>query len=132
MSLGMNVSLPHERGSNAYVTHAIKFSYFFSRKTMLAFTAEAYVFFPGGFGTFDELFGVLTLIQTDKIPHVPIILFGSEYWKPLEEFLRNFTADRYHAIERRDLSIFEITDSVDRVIEVIKKSPVSEWWRVIN
>jgi TatD DNase family protein len=101
-------------------------------ETQLALAKEADVFFPGGFGTFDELFGVLTLIQTDKIPHVPIILFGSEYWKPLEEFLRNFTADRYHAIERRDLSIFEITDSVDRVIEVIKKSPVSEWWRVIN
>ncbi len=132
ISLGMNVSLPHERNTNAYATHAIKFAYFFSRKVMLMFAAEAYVFFPGGLGTFDELFGVVTLIQTDKIPRVPVILFGSEFWNPLKSFLFDNTFKKYHMIEEKDLSIFEITDSLDRVMEVIKGAPISEWWRNIN
>jgi uncharacterized protein (TIGR00730 family) len=131
-SLGLNVSLPHERTTNAYATQAIKFSYFFSRKTMLVFAAETYVFFPGGYGTFDELFNVLTLIQTGKIPKVPIILFDSIYWNPLRQFLKENTLDKYKAISESDLNYFEITDSVDHVIEVIKKAPPSDWWRNIN
>ncbi len=131
-SLGLNVSLPHERGSNPYVTHSIKFSYFFSRKVMLMFAAEAYVFFPGGYGTFDELFAALTLIQTGKIPRVPVILFGSSYWNELKKFLHDHTLEGCHAISEKDLSFFEITDSLDRVIEIIAKSPQSEWWRNIN
>lgn len=132
VSIGMNVSLPHERTANAYITHAIKFSYFFSRKVMLSFAAEAYIFFPGGFGTFDELFSVLTLIQTDKIPRVPVILFGSEYWDPLKSFMQETMEKKYRAIDDKDLSLFEITDSVDRALEIIKKAPLSEWWRNIN
>lgn len=132
VSLGMNVSLPHERTTNAYVTHAIKFSFFFSRKTMMTFAAEAYIFFPGGFGTFDELFSILTLIQTNKIPRVPVVLFDSKYWNSFREFLSGKMYKEYNAIDERDLSIFEITDSMDRVIDIIKKAPVSEWWRNIN
>ena len=132
LSVGMNVSLPHERMTNAYVTHSIKFSYFFSRKTMLAFAAESYVFFPGGFGTFDELFGILTLIQTDKIPRVPMILFDSAFWNPLRSFLFEIMSKKYHAINKADLEMFEITDSIDRTIEIIRKAPQSEWWRNIN
>lgn len=131
-SLGLNVSLPHERTTNAYATQAMKFSYFFSRKTMLIFAAEAFVFFIGGYGTFDELFNVLTLIQTGKIPKVPVILFGSEYWNPLRQFLKESSQEKFKTIGSGDLDYFEITDSVDRVIEVIKKAPVSEWWRNIN
>ncbi|MFA6554531.1 MAG: TIGR00730 family Rossman fold protein [Candidatus Paceibacterota bacterium] len=132
VSLGLNVSLPHERTTNAYVTHSIKFSYFFSRKTMLMFAAEAFVFFPGGYGTLDELFNVLTLIQTGKIPKVPIILFDSNYWNPFKQFLTDHTMNKYHAIDQDSLNMFEITDSLDKVIEIIKKAPVSEWWRNIN
>ena len=99
---------------------------------MLVFAAEAYVFFPGGYGTFDELFNILTLIQTGKIPHVPVILFDSNYWSPLRQFLLEDTCKKYHAISKSDLDYFEITDSLDRIIEIIKKAPISEWWRNIN
>lgn len=132
ISLGLNISLPHERTTNAYVNHAIKFSYFFSRKTMLTFASEAYIFFPGGYGTFDELFNVLTLIQTGKIPRVPVIMFDSNFWNGMKNYLNEVILNKYHAIGNDDLSLFEITDSLDRVIEIIKKAPVSEWWRNIN
>ena len=132
VSLGLNVSIPHERMTNAYVTHAIKFTYFFSRKAMLMFASEAYIFFPGGFGTFDELFGVMTLVQTGKIPRVPIVLFGSEFWNPLKSFVVDEMLKKHHAIDERDLQLFEITDSIDRAVEIVKKAPVSEWWRNIN
>ncbi len=132
ISLGLNVSLPHERTTNAYVTHAIKFSYFFSRKTMLMFAAEAYVFFPGGYGTLDEFFNILTLLQTNKIPRVPIVLIDSNFWTPFRDLALEKMCRDYHTIEEKDLEFFEITDSLDRVIEVIKKASVSEWWRNIN
>lgn len=132
ISLGMSVSLPHESSTNAYVNHGIKFSYFFSRKTMLMFAAEAYVFFPGGMGTLDELFNVLTLIQTGKIPRVPIVLFDSHYWSTLRSFLEEIVFKKYNAIDKKDFALFEITDSVDRAMEIIQKAPISEWWRNIN
>ncbi len=132
MSLGLNISLPHEHITNAYVRHSLKFSYFFARKTMLMFASEAYVFFPGGFGTFDELFSVLVLIQTGKIPRVPVILFDSKFWDPFKKFVIDSMEKSYDAIDPKDLNLFEITDSLDRAIEIIKKAPVSEWWRNIN
>ncbi|MCL5781962.1 MAG: TIGR00730 family Rossman fold protein [Patescibacteria group bacterium] len=131
-SVGLNISLPHEWNTNAYCTHALKFSYFFARKTMLTFAAEAFIFFPGGFGTMDELFSILTLIQTEKIPHVPIILFDSKYWYPFQEFIKKDLLERFGTVEKEDMKLFEITDSVERAIEIIHKAPLSEWWRNIN
>ena len=132
ISLGLNISLPHEHKSNDYLTQHIKFSYFFTRKTMMMFAAEAYVYFPGGFGTFDELFSVLTLIQTGKIPRVPIILIDSEFWNPLLFFMKDIMLEKYHAIDPGNTGLFKITDSLDDAIEIIRKSPVQEWWRNIN
>ena len=99
----------------------------------MIFAAEAYVFFPGGFGTFDELFGLLTLIQTGKIPRVPIVLVDSKFWVPLvDSFIRKTMLETYKAIDANDLNLFEISDSLDRVMEIIQKSSVSEWWRNIS
>jgi len=132
VSLGLNVSLPHERTTNAYVTHAIKFSYFFSRKVMLTFAAEAYIFFPGGFGTFDELFNVMTLIQTGKVPRVPVMLHDSKFWNSFKEVFIQKMFREFHTVDEKDFEILEITDNLDRIVEVVKKASVSEWWRNIN
>jgi hypothetical protein len=131
-SVGLRINLLREQLPNAYTGEGLDFTYFFTRKTMLAFAAETYVFFPGGYGTFDELFGILTLIQTSKIPRVPIILFESGFWNPFKEFLVKDMLGATHTIDHQDLDLFEITDSQDRAIEIIKKAPVSEWWRNID
>ncbi len=99
---------------------------------MLTFAAEAYVFFPGGFGTFDELFSILTLAQTSKVPRVPVILFESSFWNPLLEFMKQQMLGSLKTIDAPDLNLFEITDDMDRVIEIVKDAPTSEWWRNIN
>jgi len=131
-SAGLSISLPHEHSTNLYASESMKFSYFFTRKTMLTFAAEAYIFFPGGYGTFDELFSILTLIQTGKIPHVPVIMVCSEYWNEVDHLLQKVLLGTYHTIDSKDAALYEITDSLDLVIERIKKAPVSEWWRNIN
>jgi uncharacterized protein (TIGR00730 family) len=131
-SLGLLISLPFEHSSNEYLSDSMRFTYFFSRKAMLMFAAEAYVFFPGGYGTMDEFFSVITLIQTGKLPKVPIILFGGEYWHNFKKFLKENMVDEHQTINPEDLDLFEITDSHERALEIIQKAPVSEWWRNIN
>lgn len=131
-SVGLNIKLPSEQHINPYVTDSIAFEYFFSRKTMLTFSAEAYIFFPGGFGTFDELFGILTLLQTRKIPSVPVILFGKDFWNPVNNFIKTNMLDQHHTIESEDMNLFVVTDSSDAVLKIIKGSPVSEWWKMMD
>lgn len=131
-AVGLNITLPHENNVNKYTTDSLQFTYFFSRKTMLAFAAEAYVFFPGGFGTFDELFSTLTLIQTRKIPSVPVILVGSYFWNDLFDFITKKMLEQQEAISDYDREIFRITDDIEQIIEIIKTAPISEWWRNIN
>ncbi len=131
-AVALGISLPHEDNTNIYATDRLQFTYFFSRKTMLAFAAEAYVFFPGGFGTFDELFGTLTLIQTRKIPSVPVILIGSYFWNDLANFINKKMLEQQESIASYDRDIFKITDDIDQVIDMIRLAPVSDWWRNIN
>jgi len=131
-AIGLRIGLLRERTANPYVSGGIDFTYFFARKTMLTFAAEAFIFFPGGFGTMDELFSILTLIQTGKIPRVPVIMFDSRFWAPFRTFIESVELKEYHAIDAWDPDLFEITDSIDRAIEIIKKAPVSDWWKNIN
>jgi uncharacterized protein (TIGR00730 family) len=123
-SVGLNIKLPHEQVINPYTTHSMQFYYFFIRKVMLSFSAEAYIFFPGGYGTLDEFFEILTLVQTGKIERVPIILFGKEYWTKLFDFVKSTMLDKYRAISDEDLSFVYITDEENEAIEIVKSTPV--------
>lgn len=131
-SIGLNINIQSEQHTNKYANDSILFDYFFVRKTMLNFAAEAYIFFPGGFGTLDELFGVLTLIQTKKIPSVPVILFGKDFWNPLKNFLEETVLNQHHTIDTRCMELFVITDSTDNVLKIIKEAPVSQWWKFVD
>jgi uncharacterized protein (TIGR00730 family) len=121
VSVGLAIDLPREQGPNRYVDIAQFFRYFFVRKTMFVKYAQAFVIFPGGFGTFDELFESLTLVQTDKIDHFPIILFGSDYWDGLLDWLR---ADVLVSgnVSPEDLRLLRICDDIDEVVAIVDKS----------
>ena len=121
VSVGLAVELPHEHGPNPYVDIAQYFRYFFVRKTMFVKYAQAFVIFPGGFGTFDELFESLTLVQTGKIDHFPIILFGSEYWSGLLEWLGSEVVSRGN-ISEIDLDLLRVSDDIDEIVDIIAES----------
>lgn len=122
-SLGLTIDLPHKQEQNQYLTKNLDFYYFFSRKVCLAFSAEAYVFFPGGFGTLDEFFEIITLVQTGKIEKVPVILMGSDFWKPFDEVFKKELVG-HGTVSPEDLSIYTITDNEDEVMDIIRTSPV--------
>jgi uncharacterized protein (TIGR00730 family) len=117
-SIGCNIELPFEQGTNAYVDIAINFHYFFVRKMMFVKYAEGFVIFPGGFGTLDELFEALTLIQTGKVRNFPVVLFGSRYWAGLLDWLRQ-TVLPEGKIAPDDLRLIAVTDSPDEAARVI-------------
>ncbi len=122
-SVGLTINLPMEQVTNPHLTDHLDFKYFFARKVCLSFSAEAYVYFPGGFGTLDELFEILTLVQTEKIAPVPIILFGKRYWKNLDKFIRKNLLKR-EMIDKTDVNLYTISEDIDEVIDIIKKAPV--------
>ncbi len=122
MSVGLNIQLPMEQRINPFVNTSMAFHYFFSRKVMLAASAQAYVYFPGGFGTQDELFEILTLIQTGKSEPVPVILVGRPYWGPWLAWIRQVMADEFETIDAEDLNLFQLVDSADAAFEIIKRS----------
>jgi uncharacterized protein (TIGR00730 family) len=127
VSVGCNIELPFEQGLNAYVEVALNFRYFFVRKTMFVKYAEAFVIFPGGFGTLDELFEALTLIQTGKIHNFPIVLFGSSYWQGLLDWLKD-TLLAKGKIAADDLKLLAVTDSTDEACEIIVNCYENECW----
>ena len=120
-SVGINIKLPHEQKTNKYVKESIDFNYFFVRKLMLSFASEIYIFFPGGFGTLDELFEMVTLIQTKKSKHIPIILINKQFWKPLLDWIENIIYKENHAICKKDLDILHLVDTADDAFLLIKK-----------
>ena len=109
LSIGCNIELPFEQGSNAYLSRSLNFKFFFVRKTMFVKYAAAFIVFPGGYGTLDELFEALTLIQTGKVKHFPVILFGSAYWSGLVQWLADTVAAE-GKVNRTDLLLFQVTD----------------------
>jgi uncharacterized protein (TIGR00730 family) len=119
LSVGCNIELPHEQGLNAYVDLGVEFRYFFARKVMFVKYADGFVILPGGFGTLDELFEALTLIQTGKVRHFPIVLVGRAYWSGLIDWIRG-TLLAHGAIVDGDLDLLHITDDPDEVIEIIR------------
>ena len=116
-SIGCNIELPFEQHVNPYVDVAINFRYFFVRKTMFVKYAEAFVIFPGGFGTLDELFEALTLVQTGKVRDFPLILFGSQYWKGMVEWVRGTLLEE-GKISPEDVDLLYVTDSPEEVVKV--------------
>jgi uncharacterized protein (TIGR00730 family) len=118
LSIGCNVELPDEQSLNAYVDLSIEFRYFFARKTMFVKYADAFVIMPGGFGTLDELFESLTLIQTGKIRHFPVVLVGTAYWQGLMDWARS-TLIPAGAIREEDLALLTITDDPAEVCRVV-------------
>ncbi len=119
-SVGLNIQLPMEQQMNAYVRQGMGFHYFFSRKFMLDYASLAYVYFPGGFGTLDELFTVLTLIQTGKSDNsVPVILIGVEFWQPLANWIRG-TLQTRGLVGAGDLALLHITDDLSQAVRLIR------------
>jgi uncharacterized protein (TIGR00730 family) len=117
-SVGLNIELPHEQAGNRYANIPIHFHYFFSRKVCFVKYSIGFVFMPGGFGTLDEFFEVLTLVQTGRIPRFPLILFGREYWTGLLKWMRA-TLDKGGFISPNDLNLFTITDDPEEAIGII-------------
>ncbi|WP_166846239.1 TIGR00730 family Rossman fold protein [Isoptericola sp. BMS4] len=117
-SIGLGIELPFEQGMNEYVNLGVNFRYFFARKTMFVKYAQGFVVLPGGFGTFDELFEALTLVQTRKVTEFPIVLVGSDYWGGLLEWARSAVAER-GMIGRADLDLLHLTDSPAEAVQYV-------------
>ncbi len=118
-SVGLNINLPDAQTYNPYLTTRFSFDHFFVRKVMLAYASEVYVYFPGGFGTLDEFFEIVTLVQTKKIRKVPIILFGKHYWEPLLAFIAETLYRQHKAINKEDMELYRLVDSVDEAYDYI-------------
>ncbi|PIR48094.1 TIGR00730 family Rossman fold protein [Candidatus Uhrbacteria bacterium CG10_big_fil_rev_8_21_14_0_10_50_16] len=121
-SLGINIQLPSEQRTNPYVTQSRGFYYFFTRKVMLTASGQAYVYGPGGMGTMDEFFEILTLVQTKKMAPVPIVCLGREYWQPLFDWMEETMLGQFEAINKEDLSLVSIVDTAEEAFELIKCS----------
>jgi uncharacterized protein (TIGR00730 family) len=119
LSVGCNIELPHEQGMNQYVDLGVEFRYFFVRKVMFVKYADGFVILPGGLGTLDELFESLTLIQTGKVRHFPVVLVGRDYWAGLLDWMRD-TMLQHGAIAAADLDLFHVTDDADEAVELIR------------
>ena len=129
LSIGCNIELPREQGTNAYVDVSINFRYFFCRKTMFMKYAEGFVLFPGGFGTLDEMFEALVLIQTGKVKRFPVVLFGSAYWGGLVDWLRQRVLAE-GKIDSQELSLMTVTDSPAEAASIILDCYGSGCWEV--
>lgn len=121
-SVGLNIQLKNEQRINPFVKKGRAFYYFFTRKVILAASAQSYVYFPGGFGTLDEMYEILTLIQTKKSEPMPVVLMGHEYWDGLVAWMRETIFEKFDAIAKEDLDIFHVVDTAEEAMEYIRTS----------
>jgi uncharacterized protein (TIGR00730 family) len=126
LSIGLNITLPHEQESNRYLSIGMDFHYFAVRKVMFVKYANAFVAFPGGFGTLDEFFETITLIQTMKSEPFPVILYGSEFWKGMIDWMRQQLTQGF--IDPEDLKIFRVVDTPEAAVAAIKEGQDRCWW----
>jgi len=126
-SIGLDIQLPQEQRINRYVRKSHGFYYFFTRKVMLSFSAQAYVFFPGGYGTLNEVFELLVLIQTRKISEkIPVILVGRDFWGDIDHWIKNTLLNKYQTIDPEDLKLYTIVDTAKEAFDIIKKTKPRE------
>jgi uncharacterized protein (TIGR00730 family) len=125
LSVGFNIELPHEQGANPYLDISLTFTHFYARKTMFVKPAQGFVVFPGGFGTADELFESLTLIQTGKVLHFPVVLFDSSFWTPMLDWIRDRLLP-LGMISPGDLELLSVTDSPEEAVQRILESPIEQ------
>jgi uncharacterized protein (TIGR00730 family) len=129
-SVGLNITLPQEQEGNRYQTISLDFHYFYARKVMFTKYSSAFICFPGGYGTMDELFEVLTLVQTLKVEPFPIVLYGSEYWSGLVQWLRRCLKPHY--IDPEDVDIFRVVDTPADAVRVVKQGIAKPWWKPLD
>ena len=121
-AVGATIKLPHEQVTNKYVTQQIPFEYFFTRKVVLAFAARMYIYFPGGFGTMDEFYEILTLVQTAKINRVPIVCVGAYFWETLNEHMHHGLMLPSGTIDDADMGLYTITDDENTILEIARNA----------
>lgn len=121
-SVGFNIVLPHEQKLNPYTTESLAFSHFSPRKVAMTLYADAYIYFPGGFGTLDELMEILTLIQTGKTAKAPVVLFGIDFWGPLDTFIKEQMLKQEHLISPGDEHLYTITDDIEEMVSIVRSN----------
>jgi hypothetical protein len=123
-SVGLTIKLPTEQINNPYITDEIPFHFFFTRQSAMSYSTEVCVFCPGGFGTLSELFEILTLQQTNKIGRIPVILFGTEFWNPIDKTIRENLLEKFNTVSEKDVNLYVITDDEDEILDIIKNSKI--------
>ena len=123
VSVGLNIDLPYEQTHNEFIDSdkVIDFDYFFVRKVMFVRYAQAFVVMPGGFGTLNELFEAITLIQTNKIERFPVILYGSDFWSGCIDWIKNTVCQKFNNVSTNEMFLFELVDSKEEIIDILKK-----------